>query len=77
MALGDECGRCDNCVQRKADASSATLRIRLKPRLKKGDAVRVPKLGRGTVEEVRDDRIVVAFGRGETREFEPRFVKAE
>jgi ATP-dependent DNA helicase RecQ len=77
MALGDECGHCDNCVQRKADATAATLKMKLKPRLKKGDAVRVPKLGRGTVEEVRDDRIVVAFGRGETREFEPRFVKAE
>jgi hypothetical protein len=29
------------------------------------------------VEEVHDDRIVVAFARGESREFEPRFVKAE
>jgi hypothetical protein len=36
--------------------------------------VRVPKYGRGTVEKVHDDRIVVAFARGETREFEPRYV---
>jgi ATP-dependent DNA helicase RecQ len=73
---GDECGACDNCVQRKADAEAPTLRMRAQARLKKGDAVRVPKYGRGTVEEVRDDRIVVAFPRGETREFEPRYVTA-
>jgi hypothetical protein len=38
--------------------------------------VRVPKYGRGTVAEVHDDRIVVAFERGETREFAPRYVRA-
>jgi ATP-dependent DNA helicase RecQ len=69
-----ECGACDNCVQRKADPVAKTLRIKAQPRLKKGDAVRVPKYGRGTVEKVHDDRIVVAFARGETREFEPRYV---
>ena len=78
VELGDECGACDNCVQRKADADAATLKMkahsRPQSRLKKGDAVRVPKYGRGTVEEVHDDRIVVAFGRGETREFAPRYV---
>jgi len=69
-----ECGHCDNCVQRKADIDASTLKMRAQPRLKKGDAVRVPKYGAGTVEEVHDDRIVVAFPRGEPREFEPRFV---
>ena len=73
--LGDECGHCDNCVQRKADADASTLKIKAQPRLKKGDLVRVPKYGRGTVEEVHDDRIVVALARGEMREFAPRYVE--
>jgi ATP-dependent DNA helicase RecQ len=76
VELDDECGACDNCVQRKADVDASTLKMKARPRLKKGDAVRVPKYGRGTVEEERDDRIVVAFARGETREFEPRYVQA-
>lgn len=70
-----ECGACDNCVQRRADADARTLRMKAQPRLKKGDAVRVPKHGRGTVAEIHDDRIVVAFPRGKTREFAPRFVE--
>jgi superfamily II DNA helicase RecQ len=73
---GDECGHCDNCVQRKADADAQTLKMKVQPVaiVKKGDTVRVPKYGRGTVEEVRDDRIAVRFAKGETREFEPRYV---
>lgn len=70
----DGCGHCDNCVQRKGDVDASTLKMRAQPRLKKGDAVRVPKYGSGTVAEVHDDRIVVAFPRGEAREFEPRYV---
>jgi len=70
----DECGACDNCVQRKGDADARTLKMKAHVVLKKGDAVRVPKYGRGTVDKVHDDRIVVAFARGETREFEPRYV---
>ena len=72
---GDQCGACDNCVQRSADASAMTLRIKAVPALKKGDAVEVPRYGRGRVAEVHDDRILVAFKRGGTREFAPRFVK--
>jgi RecQ family ATP-dependent DNA helicase len=74
IEVGAECGACDNCVQRGADPVARTLRMKAQPRLKKGDAVRVPKYGRGTVDNVHDDRIVVAFARGETREFEPRYV---
>jgi ATP-dependent DNA helicase RecQ len=70
----DECGACDNCVQGNADVQASTLLMKVQPLLKKGDAVRVPKYGRGTVEEVHDDRIVVALARGETREFEPGYV---
>jgi ATP-dependent DNA helicase RecQ len=75
VEASDECGACDNCVQRKADLDASTLKMKAHAPLKKGDAVRVPKYGRGNVEEVRDDRIIVAFARGETREFEPRFVR--
>ena len=71
----EECGACDNCVQRKADPEARTVKMKARPRLKKGDPVRVPKLGRGTVEEVHDDRIIVSFGTGETREFAPRYVE--
>jgi RecQ family ATP-dependent DNA helicase len=75
MELGDECGACDNCVQRKADIDASTLKMKAHAPLKKGDAVRVPKYGRGTVEEVHDDRILVAFARGEPREFAPHYVE--
>jgi ATP-dependent DNA helicase RecQ len=73
----DECGACDNCVQRSSDATVRTQKIDLKPkpRLKKGDAVRVRKFGRGTVAEVHDDRIAVAFAKGEQREFAPDYVQ--
>ena len=72
---GDPCGACDNCVQRKADVGASTLRMKAYAPLKKGDPVRVPKYGRGTVEEVHDDRIVVAFPRGAPREFAPHYVE--
>jgi RecQ family ATP-dependent DNA helicase len=72
---GDECGACDNCVQRSADASAITMRIKPQPpRIRKGDAVRVPKYGPGTVADVHDDRIAVSFKNGETRDFAPRYV---
>ena len=76
VELSDECGACDNCVQRKADLDASTLKMKARPPLRKGDPVRVPKYGRGTVEEVHDDRIAVSFADGETREFAPRYVEA-
>ena len=51
------------------------MRIKVQPIFKKGDTVRVPKYGRGTVEEVHDDRIAVKLPDGDTREFAPRYVK--
>jgi hypothetical protein len=76
VAMDTECGACDNCVQRSADVSAITLKMKVKPMplFRKGDAVRVPKYGRGTVAEVHDDRIAVSFASGETREFAPRYV---
>ena len=75
---GDECGHCDNCVQRKSEADPRTLQMKavVAPTpLKKGDRVSVPKYGRGTIEEVHDDRIAVRFGRATVRDFAPRFVR--
>jgi ATP-dependent DNA helicase RecQ len=74
VEAGDECGACDNCVQRSGDASVRTQKIKIEPLLKKGDRVRVPKYGRGTVEAVHDDRIAVTFATGDTREFAPSYV---
>jgi ATP-dependent DNA helicase RecQ len=70
----DGCGHCDNCVQRRADVDASTLKMKAQPRLKKGDVVRVPKYGRGTVAETYSDRIAVTFKTGVTREFESRYV---
>ena len=74
VEAGDECGACDNCVQRKADADASTLKMKVQVVLKKGDSVRVPNYGRGTVAEMHDDRIAVTLASGETREFAPRYV---
>jgi RecQ family ATP-dependent DNA helicase len=78
VEAGDECGACDNCVQRSSDATVRTQKIKLKPEplLKKGDAVRVRKYGRGTVAEVLDDRVAVTFKSGDRREFAPDYVEA-
>jgi ATP-dependent DNA helicase RecQ len=75
MEMGEECGTCDNCVQRRGDSDAQTLEMKAQPVLKKGDRVQVRQYGRGTVEEVHDDRIAVSFPRGDTRDFEPRFVR--
>lgn len=72
---GDGCGHCDNCIHRSAeDALLTTIRMKAEPIFKQGDAVRVPKHGRGTVAAVHDDRIAVTCADGETREFAPRYV---
>ena len=70
-----ECGACDNCVQRSTDATVRTQKLKASPPLlKKGDAVKVPKYGRGTVAEVYDDRVAVSFSGGDLREFAPAYV---
>ena len=75
MEMGEKCGTCDNCVQRRDEADARTLQMKAEPTIKKGDRVHVPKYGKGTVEEVHDDRISVRFGRGDPRDFAPRFVR--
>jgi superfamily II DNA helicase RecQ len=69
------CGSCDNCLRPQEESEARTLKLKAYKPLEKGDAVRVPKFGRGTVEEVHGDRVVVRFSRGETRDFAPRFVR--
>jgi ATP-dependent DNA helicase RecQ len=64
VQASDECGACDNCVQRKGDGDASTLKMKAQVVLKKGDAVRVPKYGRGTVADVHDDRIAVTLASG-------------
>ena len=62
------CGTCDNCL-RPLRAQPATPR-----RLRKGEAVEVPRYGRGIVVSAAPDRIVVSFPDGKTREFLPAYV---
>jgi ATP-dependent DNA helicase RecQ len=69
------CGSCDNCLRPQEESEARTLKMKAQKPLQKGDAVRVPKFGRGTVEEVHGDRVMVRFSRGETRDFAPRFVR--
>jgi ATP-dependent DNA helicase RecQ len=40
-----------------------------------GDAVRVPKYGRGRVVSLEDDKVAVKFPDGETRTFKREFVR--
>ena len=43
--------------------------------LAEGDAVRVPKHGRGRVTSLADDKVTVKFPDGEERTFKREFVK--
>ncbi len=83
------CGRCDNCLQpleerlglktepaeeRPAPAPPAPRRKK-EVVLSEGDAVRVPKYGRGRVASLADDKVTVKFPDGEERTFKREFVK--
>ncbi|MDQ3805366.1 MAG: RecQ family ATP-dependent DNA helicase [Acidobacteriota bacterium] len=83
----DSCGHCDNCRQplaerlglkaeEKPPAPKNNGAAKKKPpELTEGDAVRLPKLGRGRVASVEDDKVTVKFPDGETRTFKREFVK--
>lgn len=43
--------------------------------LSAGDAVRLPRFGRGLVDSIADDKVAVKFPDGETRTFKREFVK--
>ncbi|HLM57163.1 MAG TPA: RecQ family ATP-dependent DNA helicase, partial [Pyrinomonadaceae bacterium] len=83
------CGRCDNCLQpleerlglKTEPAFDSPAPAPPAPRRKKevvlseGDAVRVPKHGRGRVTSIADDKVTVKFPDGEERTFKREFVK--
>jgi ATP-dependent DNA helicase RecQ len=77
------CGNCDNCrrAERAERApSSNPLRMSSVPRARrreyaKGDAVRVPRYGEGTVHSATDNEVAVEFANGETRTFLRSYVR--
>jgi ATP-dependent DNA helicase RecQ len=84
----DSCGHCDNCLHpldeqlglsQNEPAAPAPAAPKKKEKkvveLNEGDAVRLPKYGRGRVVSVEDDRVSVTFPDGETRTFKREFVR--
>jgi ATP-dependent DNA helicase RecQ len=79
---GDVCCKCDNCVappvvtsfERESGKERKRADYDLNP-WKSGEAVKVRRYGRGTVELVSGDRVAIRFPDGETRTFVSRFVK--
>ncbi|HWS54688.1 MAG TPA: ATP-dependent DNA helicase RecQ [Pyrinomonadaceae bacterium] len=83
----ESCGHCDNCRQpleeqlglkteeKRPAAKNNGAAKKPPPELSEGDAVRLPKLGRGRVASVEDDKVMVEFPGGETRTFKREFVK--
>ena len=82
------CGHCDNCLhpleeqlgltQNAPGAPAKEARPAPKKKvveLNEGDAVRLPKYGRGRVVSLEDDKVSVKFPDGETRTFKREFVK--
>ena len=81
------CGHCDNCLrtaQAQADAQAAAAEARASqspagpgdvPVLKVGDAVTVPRYGRGRVAAMDSLGITVSFARGPDRSFLPEYVR--
>jgi ATP-dependent DNA helicase RecQ len=82
------CGHCDNCVQpleerlgltpRAAGAPAGgepPLKVKKVVELNEGDAVRLPKYGRGRVAALDGDKVSVEFPGGETRTFKREFVR--
>jgi ATP-dependent DNA helicase RecQ len=81
----DHCGHCDNCARPIAEpaplrAEKPQVLSELLPlpplfgekhaaELVTGDVITLPIYGRGEVQEVAADRLIVAFGDGETRAF--------
>jgi superfamily II DNA helicase RecQ len=70
----EPCGHCDNCEQPKAVEGREVRVAPAEPAWQRGEAVVVPKYGRGVVEDYGPDRVAVSFPDGVTKEFAPRFV---
>jgi ATP-dependent DNA helicase RecQ len=84
----ESCGHCDNCLhplehqlgltQNDTPAPAEVVRPAPKKKsveLNEGDAVRLPKYGRGRVVSHDDDKVSVKFPDGETRTFKREFVR--
>ena len=84
------CGHCDNCLHPLEEqlglardepaAPPPAAAVRPAPKKKAvelgdGDAVRLPKYGRGRVVSLDDDKVSVEFPGGETRTFKREFVR--
>ena len=84
------CGNCDNCLNPLAEQlglapappqkdspppQSNGRRAKKELPLSAGDAVKLPKYGRGKVRSVLEDKVEVKFPDGETRTFKKEFVK--
>ncbi len=74
----EACGRCDNCrhpVRAREPAPPAHEAHRTgHAALQPGEAVEVPRYGRGIVESASAERVVVSFPDGATRQFVPAYV---
>ncbi|HEV2704711.1 MAG TPA: RecQ family ATP-dependent DNA helicase [Pyrinomonadaceae bacterium] len=90
-APAESCGNCDNCLNpleeqlgltQPAVSEASAPPPRPTPKRKKeekefakGDAVRLPKHGKGIVQAVEDDKVLVKLPDGETKVFKKEFVK--
>ncbi|MFO1395665.1 MAG: ATP-dependent DNA helicase RecQ [Burkholderiales bacterium] len=80
----DRCGTCDNCrrEQRAARAAPAAplrqaVRRTRRREYARGDTVRVPRFGLGTVRATAGDEITVEFPNGDARTFLQSYVRRE
>ena len=87
----ESCGHCDNCLHpleeqlgltqkendapAPAEAAPPAPKKRKAVELSEGDAVRLPKYGRGRVASLDGDKVSVKFPGGETRRFKREFVR--
>ncbi|MBV9925161.1 MAG: ATP-dependent DNA helicase RecQ [Acidobacteria bacterium] len=84
----ERCGHCDNCLHpleeqlglTRDETGAPAKEAGPAPKRKvvefnEGDAVRLPKYGRGRVVSLEDDKVSVKFPDGETRTFKREFVK--
>ena len=79
---GDRCGACDNCrreqrAERPSPAAPLRQPTRRAPRREyaRGDAVRVPRFGLGTVRASAGNEITVEFPNGDARTFLTSYVR--
>ena len=81
---GERCGTCDNCrreqrAERRVPAAPLRQAMRKRPRREyaRGDTVRVPRFGLGTVRATAGNEITVEFPNGEARTFLQGYVRRE